>query len=251
VKSATAVSKPMHLHDIAFQKYVLQKCGMEVQECAIMHINRQYVREENLDLDQLFVIEKVDDLIDSSIEFQSEGIENFANELALALENEKQEPKKMLGSVCNSPFKCKFKDSYCWSKLSKDSIFYFARIDDSKRKQLIEKGIECIEQISEDQVTPFQYIQVKGALDKDLVVHNPLEIRFHLQKLKYPLSFFDLETFSLAIPRYSNTRPYQNIPFQFSLHIQKSSEENSPLEHYEYYIYMKESMILEVPSLSI
>lgn len=47
-----------------------------------------------------------------------------------------------------------------------------------------------------------------------------------------PLSYFDIEAIAYPIPRYPNSRPYQNLPFQFSCHIQRN--ENSELEHYEF-----------------
>ena len=53
-----------------------------------------------------------------------------------------------------------------------------------------------------------------------------------LQQWDYPLSYFDIEAIAYPIPRYPNSRPYQNLPFQFSCHIQR--DENSELEHYEF-----------------
>ena len=43
-----------------------------------------------------------------------------------------------------------------------------------------------------------------------------------LEGLRYPVSFLDFETFNPALPVYAGTRPYQVIPFQWSLHIRGS-----------------------------
>ncbi|MBQ1317239.1 MAG: DUF2779 domain-containing protein, partial [Lachnospiraceae bacterium] len=48
----------------------------------------------------------------------------------------------------------------------------------------------------------------------------------------YPLYFLDFETFQPAIPLYENTRPYEQIVFQYSLHF--IEEEGAPLQHKEY-----------------
>ena len=40
----------------------------------------------------------------------------------------------------------------------------------------------------------------------------------------------DFESFMPAVPIYNNTKPYQHIPFQYSLHYKK--KKNSPLEHF-------------------
>ena len=53
-----------------------------------------------------------------------------------------------------------------------------------------------------------------------------------LDSIKYPLYFIDYETCQYAIPEYEGTKPYQQIPFQYSLHI--INEDGSPLEHKEF-----------------
>ena len=40
-----------------------------------------------------------------------------------------------------------------------------------------------------------------------------------LNDITYPVSFMDFETFGSALPLYVGTRPYETIPFQWSLHI--------------------------------
>src|SRR5690606_18896330 len=58
------------------------------------------------------------------------------------------------------------------------------------------------------------------------------EIREFLDALVFPLHFFDYETLSGVIPAFDGTRPYQQVPFQYSLHILKSFD--GDLEHKEY-----------------
>jgi hypothetical protein len=53
-----------------------------------------------------------------------------------------------------------------------------------------------------------------------------------LDELEYPLYYMDFETIQFAVPKYDESRPYQQIPFQYSLHVQKTK--NGPLEHYEF-----------------
>lgn len=60
-----------------------------------------------------------------------------------------------------------------------------------------------------------------------------------LDELEYPLYFMDFETIQFAVPRYDESRPYQQIPFQYSLHIQQtptssSHHHTSTLAHYEF-----------------
>lgn len=50
-----------------------------------------------------------------------------------------------------------------------------------------------------------------------------------LDQVEYPLYFLDYEAVMNGIPLYEFTRPYQQIPFQFSLHIQQ--EPGGELQH--------------------
>jgi hypothetical protein len=52
-----------------------------------------------------------------------------------------------------------------------------------------------------------------------------------LAHLLPPISFIDFETFNPAIPLYSGTRPYQRLPFQWSLH---SDNGSGDLDHHEF-----------------
>ena len=58
------------------------------------------------------------------------------------------------------------------------------------------------------------------------------EIRNFINGLNYPLYYLDFETFGPAVPKYNGSRPYQQLVFQYSLHIQKTP--TSELEHSEY-----------------
>ena len=44
-------------------------------------------------------------------------------------------------------------------------------------------------------------------------------IRGFLSSLEYPLYYLDFETIGPAVPLFDRIRPYQNIPFQFSVHV--------------------------------
>jgi hypothetical protein len=58
------------------------------------------------------------------------------------------------------------------------------------------------------------------------------EIERFLGELKYPLYFFDYETMQGLVPYFDGQRPYQQVPFQYSLHIIR--EPGGEVEHREY-----------------
>ena len=61
---------------------------------------------------------------------------------------------------------------------------------------------------------------------------NKQEIERFLGDLKYPLYFFDYETMQGLVPYFDGQRPYQQVPFQYSLHIIR--EPSGEVEHREY-----------------
>ena len=76
-----------------------------------------------------------------------------------------------------------------------------------------------------------QRIQVDGEINKKTIIDKK-GIKNFLESLSYPLYFMDFETFMPAVPLYDNSRPYQQIPFQYSLHYQE--DYNSDLKHFEF-----------------
>ncbi|MEO8733011.1 MAG: DUF2779 domain-containing protein, partial [Flavobacteriales bacterium] len=68
-------------------------------------------------------------------------------------------------------------------------------------------------------------ISGKGTMDRDALRH-------WLDELRYPLHHFDFETMNPAVPLYDGSRPFQQLPFQYSLHIQDAP--CGPVQHREF-----------------
>ena len=58
------------------------------------------------------------------------------------------------------------------------------------------------------------------------------EIRRFVDSLVYPICHLDFETIMSGVPMFNESRPYQQIPFQFSIHLQQA--QNSEVTHFEY-----------------
>jgi predicted RecB family nuclease len=58
------------------------------------------------------------------------------------------------------------------------------------------------------------------------------ELSKELESLKYPLYFADFESVNPAIPRFSGMRPFDQLLFQWSVHVQRRPETEP--EHYEF-----------------
>ena len=123
----------------------------------------------------------------------------------------------LLVKHCNSPYECPLKRE-CWSFLPENNIF---DMYGSKKEafELFEKDIYSFKDIPNDfPLSEKQEIQKSCEISGKARI-NKKPIREFLNNLIYPLYYLDFETFSCAIPLFNGTRPYQQIPFQYSLHI--------------------------------
>jgi len=92
-------------------------------------------------------------------------------------------------------------------------------------------GVESIRDIPDD--FPLNERQRRAAM----CVHTrkpwfSAELNKDLESLKYPLYFMDFETVNPAIPRFAGMRPYDQIPFQWSVHVLR--EPGAEPEHFEF-----------------
>ncbi|NCB42625.1 MAG: DUF2779 domain-containing protein [Clostridia bacterium] len=226
VKSSTEL-KDVYIEDVAFQQYVLNLCGIDVRDTYIVHINNQYERQEALDIGKLFTIEPV---TEAAVALQSEVEQSLPGVFAL-LESE-EEYQCNIGLHCTDPYLCQFK-SYCWSHIPEISVFNISRLGTKKKFECYENGVVTFEDIIKNNVplNASQKLQIEAELH-GIETIRVSEIKKFLSLLSYPLYFLDFETFMLPIPPFNATRPYQQIPSQYSLHY--ISCENGPLCHKEF-----------------
>lgn len=212
VKSSTSAKEEYKL-DISYQYYVIENSGIHLDDVSIVYINNQYVRQGELDINELFSIESVLDTARSNIDLIQESIAAYKK----ILESGKI-PEMGIGEYCSKPYDCDFL-SHCWEHVPEDSIFDISGMFTKKKFELYNSGIVKISDIPANfKLNANQQLQVNSALNNSSFVDNS-KIKAFLSSLNYPLFFLDFETIRPAIPVYKNHRPYQQIPFQYSLHI--------------------------------
>ncbi|EQB40548.1 hypothetical protein M947_01735 [Sulfurimonas hongkongensis] len=226
VKSSTSV-KDIYLHDVSIQHYVLKELGYSVVGSYVVHIDSSYVRGEALDLDGLFKIIDVSEEVDA-LEL---GIQKKLEEFKAYLSDD--EPNIDIGAHCNTPYECDAKE-YCWRVqrgIPDYSIFNIFNLGSKKQLELYTQGIVKIEDILDDfAMTAIQKQKVQNYKSQSTYVDKE-SIKSFLERLTYPIYHLDFETFQQAIPEWRGISPYQQIPFQYSLHIEHSE---GRLEHCEY-----------------
>ena len=212
VKSTTSV-KDIHYADAAFQKYCYEGAGLKIRKVFIVFINNHFVKNGPIDPKELLVQEEITEQVEGMVE----KVEDQVNRM-IEIINQKKCPDVKIGLQCDDPYECPLK-SVCWDFLPKESVFILNRIHKKKAFELIESGIHHIKDIPGDHpLSASQRVQCDCHANGKAKV-DPSAIKEFLDQIEFPLYFLDFETLGPAVPVYDQSRPYQQVPFQYSLHI--------------------------------
>lgn len=213
--------------DIAYQKWVLTQCGVNVTGTYLVCLNSEYILQETLDLSGLFKQNDVSKLIQNEYDKVPVRIQK-----AMAILNYKQEPDIDLSENCKKPHDCGFWD-YCIRNLPKPNVFdlYGIGFPFSNKLDCYRNGNTSFESLNGMSLGKIRDMQIESAFSGKAFI-NKEGIRQFLDTLSYPLYFLDFETMALAVPKIIGTRPFQEIPFQYSLHIKES--ETASYQHKEF-----------------
>ncbi len=225
VKSSTKIS-PTYLLDASLQYWVITNSGIPLADISLIIINNQYIRKGNVDLNGLFSIKSV---LKEALNNQTLVEENIFRSKSVV--DTPAEPDVKIGEQCFSPYTCDFMGN-CWKNVPPNSIFEITGVKKSELFDLYNKGFKTIEQIPEkNELDKNANIHIQAIKQKQAIVDKAAVSNF-LNKITYPLFFMDFETFMPAVPLYEHTKPYQHLPFQYSLHYKK--DKNAPLQHFEF-----------------
>ncbi len=220
VKSSKSV-KDHYITDLALQAYVLKEQGLNLKKYSLHLLNGDH-RCPNFGT--LFVEHDVTKQVNARLPLIEQNITDLR-----AVLNQESEPDVLIGSHCKNPYACAFKD-YCWQPLGK-TIFHLPNFRGKQKDELIERRIVKLDHIPEDLPLTANAQTNVDLLLKEQIKIDTNAIQQELESLRYPLYFFDFETFGDPIPRFEGLGPYQQYPFQFSCHVLDAEGE---LEHHEY-----------------
>lgn len=232
VKATTKIKTKMgesHIYDLAFQKNIIEKTGLKIKETGVIHLNNKYRKEGEIDYQALFIKEDVSKSV-LEIEPEVELLVEQVKEYLLSDEEERGCPCLYRGrsNQCTT-------FAYSNPQVPEYSVHDINRIGNSTKllQEWIDMGVYKIEDIPNPEVLERAKLwQYQAYMDKKAIV-DKTQIEEVLAELEYPLYFFDYEGFVSAIPKFDGFGPYEQIPFQYSLHIMSQS---GKLEHREFLI---------------
>ena len=229
VKSSTTIKTKgdeNNIYDVAFQKLVMTELGIPVEQTYIIHLNKDFKKDGNIEIFELFTTTEISELVDEkSAEVKSQA------EYALAFLSD----NNIDLNSCTCLYSSRRNHCSSFSVLNQEvpdySIHDIARISSKALRGLVDSLTINISDIPDNfELSPNQRVQVdlEKSQEPNIEIEN---IKNTLGELEYPLIFLDYETYVSAIPKLDGFSPHQHIPFQVSIHI-LDSERN--LDHYEY-----------------
>ena len=226
VKSSTQV-RDYYIADVSYQKYVLENCGVHVTGVYLVNIDNSYVLgPEGLDPAGFF---RINDLWEAASRAQQDTVPGIL-ETAERVLGCAEEPAAEIAEGCLDCdlFGCCFRD------LPERNVFDLYRLAKKKMVEYYRQGLVSYEDLEQAGVisNKTQLRQMDYWL-RDKGIHAEKDkLREFLVSLSYPLYFLDFETMGLAVPVYAGTRPFEQIPFQYSLHY--IEQEGGELLHKEF-----------------
>lgn len=227
IKSSTQV-KEEHIYDLAFQMVVLKNAGLNINNVFVIHVNNKYVRNGEINTNDLSIKEDVTEKVKDKIEETLIWIDN-----ALLIMKSDTPPDY-------SPRHCKLGALDEWMGIYEvlfpqthpHNIFKLTWLNPKMIGILEDLGVKTIQDIPPTvRLNKKQQIQVKATKDDKRTI-NKESIKKFLGNISYPVYFLDYETFSKIIPPFNGLRPYQQIPFQYSLHIIETP--NGDIKHKQF-----------------
>jgi hypothetical protein len=206
----------LYSYDIAFQYLVLKELNIPVGSLYLIRLNADYVRAGDLDIHLLFSKE---DFTKRVLEIADSALEEMKN--AYEVLSQEEEPKGNCKCITRGRSAHCTTFSYSNPEVPEYSVHDILRIGSSKSKlaELIDSKILKIEDVPEDFPLSEKQRNQVDAVQSNKIFHDKEEINDFLGKISMPISFLDYETFAAGIPRFAGYSPFNQIPFQFSLHI--------------------------------
>jgi hypothetical protein len=225
VKSSLKITDT-YVKDACFQYYVVKNCLPELFDFNLLTLNPKYVLEGDLDITKLF---KTTSVLKDAVK----NVNYFAHKTSVAkltLEQSKV-PDIKIGTHCFQPYDCDFLGT-CWKNTNdKSSVLALGKLTKQAMFDLYDQNIKRIDEIDINTIHKKEVkIQVKAAIEQKEQIERE-DISMFIQKVEAPFCSLDIEVWMPAIPYYQGTKPFQQIPFLFSM----VSENEGEVQTFSYF----------------
>ena len=225
VKASVSV-KDAHIADVGFQTLVLRAARIPVRQVFIGHVDNTFVLRAPGDYAGLILEEDVTPEVESRLS----GIADQAAEL-LGVMASTAKPTVAMGPQCQSPYACPFIDR-CSATRGTAPRYPIGLLPGNGRiiASLAAEGYADLADVPREKLHSDKHRRIHEATLTGEPFFDAAATQ-SLRALPFPMTYLDFETIGLAVPEVVGTRPYQPLPFQWSVHIEDSTQ---ALRHVEY-----------------
>lgn len=216
-----------HLDDVAIQAWVMAQAGLPMERAELNLLDGQWRYPGGGDYSGLFKSMDVTALIASRVAEVPNWVQSARDTLASS-----QMPAATTGRQCKKPHECPFKEK-CLKLEPPPPAHPLTLLPDIGGKALAKKlaaaGYKSLLEPEQTLLVGCEprktalYQRIRKAHETGKFILNP-NARDVIDALPYPRYFFDFEGIDAAIPVWKGTRPYEQIPFQWSCHIQRGPD---------------------------
>nr|WP_205964319.1 DUF2779 domain-containing protein [Ramlibacter agri] len=216
VKSSTQV-KDYHVEDAAIQFHIATRAGLRVSRVSVAHIDSKWVYPGGADRRGL--LKEVD--VSGRVGTLQAEVPRWIASAHDVVDGD--EPAQRMGGHCGAPFDCGFR-GHCEQQLVAAEgtvefpVHWLPGIrSEALKEHIAQNGVRSMEDVP-DALLSERQLRVKRQMLEGQVFFDREGAASALAAHPLPALFLDFETIGFAVPRWAGTRPYQQIPFQFSLH---------------------------------
>ena len=220
VKSSLSLSETYY-KDAALQYYVMNGCNVKISDMQLMYINENYIKNGDLDLNNLFVFKSVKEYAEQQLDIIDKKVNEFKNVVSLS-----NAPRISIGTQCFTPYKCEFL-GHCWKKVENDSFLHTNALNDKELFSLYNSGIQDNRSFKK-LLDPFSLETNQiDALEQNTFYVNYKKFYDLIGERTDSIAFLNLLFYRPAIPLLDGHKPYQEIILAFSI---LSNENNETIE---------------------
>ena len=229
IKSSTSIKRSgthNHIYDSCFQKYVIEQNGLNVSKVSIIHPNKEFVKSGEIDPRDLLIIEDVSDEV-------IEAEERIIPQINSALEFVNSPSIDENSCACTKNTRSNHCDSFGYfnKDIPEHNIYQLNRISKKSVEMLVDGGHFGLLDVPIDFKLNTNQLYHIESYRKGQPTINEEKIKQMLERLVFPLHFYDYETYATAIPILDGMNPHQHLVFQVSMH---SMHPDGSISHYEY-----------------
>ena len=224
VKAATEV-KGTHLPDAAFQALVLQRAKIPLGRVLLGLVDNRFILRRPGDYQGLLAEVEITESVQEYLPEAAARALEFQGVMA-----DESMPSIVVGPHCLSPHECPFLTRCTAGRDTPEYPVDVLPRGGQTVAALLAEGYRDLRDVPAKRLTDDIHRRVFDATCSGLAFFD-LGATAELRQLGSPFAYLDFETISFSVPEVIGTRPYEQLPFQWSVHVEDSPGD---VRHAEY-----------------